>query len=425
MSYIAAKQQPLRLVTSRIIANFAGEMKRLLQVNTTMGRTAPGLIADELDRLATAAGWDCHLAYGRPGPMADEFDPASRHRLASTAEVAWHGAMTRLADRHGLHSAAATRRLCRLIDKLQPDVVHLHNIHGYYLHYPLLFSYLRERQQPVLWTLHDLWPLTGHCAFFATDRCEQLAQGCVGCPRKNVYPGSLLLSRAQANFRQKQAAFAGLHHLHLVAVSHYVADLIPDSILSQYPVTTIYNGVDIPADQPTPTTTPGRPLALGVAYRWDERKGLADFHELRRRLPDNWRIRLIGLTKPQIASLPQGIEGCERVDTLADLRRHYADATVLVSLSHGESLGMVSLEAQACGTPVVMYDAGGCSETIAPDTGLAVARGDVAAAARACQAIADRPTHFTPQACRANIATHFDRTANFTKYLTLYNTLTN
>lgn len=397
-------------------------MKRLLQVNTTMGRTAPALIADELDRLATAAGWDCHLAYGRPGPLAGGFDPASRHRLASTAEVAWHGAMTRLADRHGLHSQRATERLCRLIDRLQPDVVHLHNIHGYYLHYPVFFRYLRRSGLPVVWTLHDLWPLTGHCAFFASDRCQGLARGCAGCRRKGVYPGSLLLSRAEANFREKQAAFAGLDRLHLVAVSQYVADCLPGSILGEYPVTTIYNGVDMPAHVPRVATD--SPLALGVAYRWDERKGLADFVELRRRLPDDWRIRLIGLTKRQIAALPGGIEGCERVDTPAELRRHYAEATVLVSLSHGESLGMVSLEAQACGAPVVMYDAGGCAETIAPDTGLAVARGDVAAAARACEAIAAGLTRFSPQACRANVAARFDRVANFSKYLALYESLT-
>lgn len=397
-------------------------MKRLLQVNTTMGRTAPALIADELDRLATAAGWDCHLAYGRPGPLAGGFDPASRHRLASTAEVAWHGAMTRLADRHGLHSQRATERLCRLIDRLQPDVVHLHNIHGYYLHYPVFFRYLRRSGLPVVWTLHDLWPLTGHCAFFASDRCQGLARGCAGCRRKGVYPGSLLLSRAEANFREKQAAFAGLDRLHLVAVSQYVADCLPGSILGEYPVTTIYNGVDMPAHVPRAATD--SPLALGVAYRWDERKGLADFVELRRRLPDDWRIRLIGLTKKQIAALPGGIEGCERVDSPAELRRHYAEATVLVSLSHGESLGMVSLEAQACGAPVVMYDAGGCAETIAPDTGLAVARGDVAAAARACEAIAAGLTRFSPQACRANVAARFDRVANFSKYLALYESLT-
>lgn len=397
-------------------------MKRLLQVNTTMGRTAPALIADELDRLATAAGWDCHLAYGRPGPLAGGFDPASRHRLASTAEVAWHGAMTRLADRHGLHSQRATERLCRLIDRLQPDVVHLHNIHGYYLHYPVFFRYLRRSGLPVVWTLHDLWPLTGHCAFFASDRCQGLARGCAGCRRKGVYPGSLLLSRAEANFREKQAAFAGLDRLHLVAVSQYVADCLPGSILGEYPVTTIYNGVDMPAHVPRVATD--SPLALGVAYRWDERKGLADFVELRRRLPDDWRIRLIGLTKRQIAALPGGIEGCERVDSPAELRRHYAEATVLVSLSHGESLGMVSLEAQACGAPVVMYDAGGCAETIAPDTGLAVARGDVAAAARACEAIAAGLTRFSPQACRANVAARFDRVANFSKYLALYESLT-
>lgn len=396
-------------------------MKRLLQVNTTMGRTAPALIADELDRLATAAGWDCHLAYGRPGPLAGGFDPASRHRLASTAEVAWHGAMTRLADRHGLHSQRATERLCRLIDRLQPDVVHLHNIHGYYLHYPVFFRYLRRSGLPVVWTLHDLWPLTGHCAFFASDRCQGLARGCAGCRRKGVYPGSLLLSRAEANFREKQAAFAGLDRLHLVAVSQYVADCLPGSILGEYPVTTIYNGVDMPAHVPRVATD--SPLALGVAYRWDERKGLADFVELRRRLPDDWRIRLIGLTKRQIAALPGGIEGCERVDSPAELRRHYAEATVLVSLSHGESLGMVSLEAQACGAPVVMYDAGGCAETIAPDTGMAVARGDVAAAARACEAIAAGLTRFSPQACRANVAARFDRVANFSKYLALYESL--
>lgn len=400
-------------------------MKRLLQINTTVGRTAPGLIADDIDRMATAAGWDCHLAYGRSGPIAADFDPASRHRLATTLSVSWHGAMTRVADRHGLHSAGPTRRLIALINDLRPDVIQLHNIHGYYLHYPLLFDFLRESRIPVVWTLHDLWPLTGHCAFFDAEGCDGLARGCGGCPRRGVYPGSLFLTRARANFRTKREAFAGLDRLHLVAVSQWVARQLPGSVLGQYPVTVITNGVELPvAEQyPLPPQSDGRPLALGVAYNWEQRKGLDDFSKLRRYLPPHWRIRLIGLNRRQIASLPDGIEGIGRVADGAELRRHYAAADVLVSLSHGETLGMVSLEAQACGTPVVMYAVGGCPETIAPDTGIAVPVGDAQAAARAVEAVAADRRRFSPEACRANVAARFSRTANYSKYIALYESL--
>lgn len=396
-------------------------MKRLLQINTTVGRTAPGLIADEIDRLATAAGWECHMAYGRPGPIADDFDPATRHRLVSIFSVSWHGAMTRVADRHGLHSAGPTRRLIALIKDLRPDVIQLHNIHGYFLHYPLLFSYLRESRIPVVWTLHDLWPLTGHCAFFDAGGCAGLAHGCVDCTRTGSYPGCWFKGRAAANFRTKKDSFGGLDRLHIVAVSQWVADCLPGSILGSYPATVITNGIDIPAISRPEVS--GRPLALGVAYKWNEHKGLADFIELRRLLPDRWRMRLIGLSRRQAAALPEGIEGIGRVGSIDELRRHYAEASVLVSLSHGETLGMVSLEAQACGTPVVMYAVGGCPETIAHDTGIAVSAGDVAAIARAAEAVVADPRRFSPEACRANVGARFDRAVNFSKYIDLYESL--
>ncbi|MDE6287683.1 MAG: glycosyltransferase, partial [Muribaculaceae bacterium] len=336
-------------------------MKKLLQINTTVGRTAPGVIAAAIGRLAEANDWESHIAYGRPSSV-DRVDPCNNlYRIGSPFSIALHGMSSRFFDNHGCNSRGATKDLLKYIEHLGPDLVHLHNIHGYYLNYRLLFDFLRGAGIPVVWTLHDVWPITGHCAFFNQKNCIRWRMGCHDCPSKRSYPASLWRDHSPENYETKRRCFTGVPRMQLTAVSGWLKNTIEESFLGDYPVDVIYNGINV-SNHVEHTRSRRSPLLLGVAYKWVDLKGLDDFGRLRAALPSGFRIRLVGLTQKQIKKLPRGIEGVERIDDPEKLMRLYAQASVLVNLSHGETFGMVNIEAQNCGTPVICYNVGGAPE---------------------------------------------------------------
>lgn len=302
-------------------------------------------------------------------------------------------------------------------------MIHLHNIHGYYLNYKLLFDFLRTAGVPVVWTLHDVWPITGHCAFFDQMNCIRWRAGCHDCPSKHSYPASLWRDHSPENYDKKRRCFTGVPKLHITAVSKWLKTTIEESYLGDYPVEVIYNGINI-GNTVEHTRTSRSPLLLGVAYKWVDLKGLDDFARLRAALPSSYRIRLVGLTSKQIKRLPRGIEGIERVNDPEKLMRLYSQASVLMNLSHGETFGMVSIEAQNCGTPVICYNVGGAPETIAPGTGLVVPHRDINAVVRAVKRIVSSPEEFSPERCREHVAGRFNRDVNFQSYFDLYNRLT-
>lgn len=398
-------------------------MKKLLQINTTVGRTAPGVIADSIGRMAEANGWESYIAYGRPSSV-DRVDPCNNlYRIGSPFSIGIHGVSSRLLDNHGCRSHHATKSLIRYIERLAPDLIHLHNIHGYYLNYTILFDFLRTAGIPVVWTLHDVWPLTGHCAFFDQMSCIRWRMGCHDCPGKHSYPASLWRDHSAENYEKKRRCFTGVPNLHVTAVSKWLKATIEESYLGDYPVEVIYNGINI-GNHIEHTRTRRSPLLLGVAFKWEERKGFEDFMLLRAALPSSFRIRLVGLTPKQIKCLPRGIEGIERINDPEKLMRFYSQASVMINLSHGESFGMVSIEAQNCGTPVISYNVGGTPETIASGTGLVVPHRDINSVVRAVKRIVSSPEEFTAEQCREHVAANFNRDVNFRKYFDLYERMT-
>ncbi len=395
-------------------------MKTLLQINTNVGWNSTGRIAEDLGRLAIDAGWESYIAYGRD--MNGKPQSASRLiKVGGCADVAVHGLATRIFDRHGLASASATKDLIKRIDEINPDVVHLHNVHGYYLNYEILFSYLSRTGLPVVWTLHDCWPLTGHCAYFDMADCRKWLTCCRNCPLKKEYPASLMFDHSVKNHEDKRRAFTSLENLHIVAVSDWLGRVVRKSFLGRYPVYVIHNGVDLPKLHMK--DKPGQKIVLGVASKWDSRKGLSDFVELRKKLPTDCRMVLVGLSPKQIRSLPAGIEGHLREDEREGLYKWYRRAAVFVNPSMSETLSLTNLEAQACGTPVVAYTSGGMGETVAESTGRLVERGNVDALARAVMEIMASPDEFPAERCRRNIRENFNRADKYRAYLQLYDSL--
>ncbi len=404
----------------KLIRTFVGLfiMKTLLQINTTVGWNSTGRIAENLGRMAIDAGWESYIAYGRD--MNGRPQSASRLiKVGNRADMMAHGFMTRVFDRHGLASSGPTTDLIRRIDEVGPDVVHLHNVHGYYLNYEILFSYLSRTDVPVVWTFHDCWPLTGHCAYFDMAGCQRWMTSCGNCPLRNEYPASLFADRSAANHDDKRRAFTSLRNLHIVAVSDWLGGMIRKSYLRNYPVYVIQNGVDLPKFRYNEKTD--EPVVLGVASKWETRKGLSDFIELRGKLPRNYKIILVGLSPKQLRRLPDGIEGHLREDEREGLYNWYRRASVFVNPSSSETLSLTNLEAQACGTPVVTYDSGGMSETITPATGLLVRRGDVDGLATAVMQVVSGG--YSAEECRSHIVGNFNRADKYQAYLNLYEIL--
>ena len=252
-------------------------MKRLLQINTIANSGSTGRIAEGIGNASVEAGYSSFVAYGRFA------NPSSSHliRIGQKKDYLIHGVRSRIFDDHGMGSVAATRALLKQMDEIQPDIVHLHNIHGYYLNYPLLFQYLNVKNIPVVWTLHDCWPFTGHCAYFDYCGCDKWKNGCSHCPQKKTYPASYVFDRSRQNWLDKKHYFTLPARMEIVAVSNWLGGLIRESFLGKYSVHTIYNGIDTSVFRPYPIAATrakygwdnDQIILLGVASMWSPRKG--------------------------------------------------------------------------------------------------------------------------------------------------------
>ena len=349
---------------------------RILHLSVTAGQDPTGKIALQLARDSISRGFDVHIAYGR-GNVPDDI-PATR--IANAADLIIHGAVTRLLDRHASLNTPSLRRLRNLLDRFSPDIVHLHNIHGYYIGLPGLCHELTERNIPAVMTLHDLWPLTGHCA--TPEECRAYTSGCcTACPHSAAYPSAISKSRTAKNFQMKAEAFDTIERLWLVAPSQHILKAIGESHLNRRPTTLISNGID--TDTYTPGTEPKEPFILAVSRKWNQAKGLYDLMELRKQLPSTYTIKAAGRVSHSI-SRRSGIEfigECSKEQLIQLYRR----ASVTVIPSHGESFSLVKAESLACGTPVACYDAGATGEHLALPCGVSVTPGDISALSRGIQ----------------------------------------
>ena len=419
---------------------------RIAHINVT-ATLSTGRIAVALCRAAVQAGHRALLCHSRGHAPGD----VPSLRIGNKPDLYVHLGLARLTDRAGFFSRGATKRLIRQLEAYQPDLIHLHNLHGYYLHLPTLFRYLKEKDLPVVWTLHDCWAYTGHCAYYTLARnapplreakrrraaretlgCDRWQGGCGHCPLKHAYPASWLLDQSARNWREKRGLFCGLRHMVLATPSEWLREEVQRSFLGGYPTYALPNGIDLEAFQPCMDelfmrdvvrfygleNTGGRRLVLSVAAVWDERKGLEDLIALGEALGPEYCVVAVGLDEYQIAALPAGtVLGVKRTGNLKDLCALYTAADLYVSASHEESMGMTLLEALACGTQVLCYGATAMPEIVTGDVGETVPLGDISAMAAAARRLCQAPR--AAEACRARAA-EYKAEKCFGAYIRLY-----
>ena len=348
------------------------------QINTVYKSGSTGKIAKDINGLLLDNGHKSYVAYGR-GKHQDK----NSIKIGSKNDMYLHAIGTRLFDKHGLYSKKATQNFIKEIEKLDIDVFHLHNIHGYYLHYPTLFTYLKKVNKPIVWTLHDCWSYTGHCSYYDYSGCDKWMSECHDCPQTNMYPSSLVFDNSKDNFALKKEYFLGLKNLAIVTPSNWLASEVKKSFLKEYDVRTVNNGIDLSVFKKTETNFRKNHnieedfLILGVANVWEDRKGFDYFIKLSKLISDNKKIILIGLNENQLKDLPRNIIGIIRTNNQQELAEIYSCVDVFVNLTLEDNFPTTNLESLGCGTPVITFNSGGSPECIDENCGLVVEKENI------------------------------------------------
>lgn len=400
-------------------------MKTLLQINTVGNWGSTGRIAEEIGLLAIKSGWQSYIAFGR-----NERPSQSRLiKIGSALDILKHVLYTRLSDKHGFASENSTAELITNIEGIKPDVILLHNLHGYYLNVKILFDYLSFSGIPLIWTMHDCWPITGHCVYFEFINCDRWKSGCYECPQKKSYPSSILFDNSKTNYILKKEIFTSVKRMIIVPVSQWLENILKESYLNGYNIKTVHNGINL--DTFSPQTDGNRIrseygigdsfMVLGVASVWSDRKGLNDFKKLFQHLPKDCIIVLIGLNKKQIKGLPSGIIGLSITDNIKELTSIYSAADVYVNPTWEDNFPTTNLEAMACGTPVITYRSGGSIEALTTETGFIIEKGDIYGLLNAIIAVKGKGKAGYSVACRERAIERFDKDECFKEYIELIN----
>ncbi|MGN8767042.1 glycosyltransferase [Blautia massiliensis (ex Liu et al. 2021)] len=337
---------------------------RIVQINTFPYK-ATGAIMLGIHQLLLQNRNESFVVWGRGRGAENDNEIVIKDELG----VKIHGVYTRLTDRTGFASQSATRRLISQLEIIKPDIIHLHNIHGYYLNIEMLFEFIKAHDIKVVWTLHDCWAMTGHCAYFDMVECQKWKTGCSHCEQKNTYPTSILLDSSKWNWNKKKELFAGINAV-IVTPSKWLENIVKQSYLSNYPVQVIHNGIDTELYRPRSNgklkskyAPRGEPIVLGVASEWTERKGLNDFIHLAQENQDI-RFIVVGVKPEQKKKLPAELIGICRTSNVNELVELYSVADVFFNPTYEDNYPTTNLEALACGTPVITYDTGGSPEVI-------------------------------------------------------------
>lgn len=350
---------------------------KVLMINTVCGIRSTGRICTDLATEFEANGHEVKIAYGR------EYVPGQFQKYAvkieSDLNIKLNAVKARIFDNEGFNAKLETSRFLEWADIYDPDILWLHNLHGYYINVEQLFAWIKARpKMKVKWTLHDCWAFTGHCAYYSFYGCEKWQTACYNCPLKSDYPRSFFADRSQNNYKKKKQIFTGVKDLTIIVPSFWMKNQVEKSFLNRYPIEVVYNQIDIDTFVPTISNFKdthnlnNKKVVLGVAAIWDKRKGLDDFIALSKELPSEYKIVLVGLSERQIKKMPKEIVPLGKIDSKKELAEIYSAADIFLNPSKEETFGLTTLEAASCGAKCIVLKGTACEEVAELFSGIVV-----------------------------------------------------
>ena len=395
-------------------------MMKIVQINATCGIGSTGKICVGISELLTEKGVENYIICSRSNGYPLGIECASNYYTKLQAFKA------KVIGNYGFNSIIETKKIIAELEKIKPDIVHLHNIHGHDCNLAMLFKYFKKNNTKLIWTFHDCWAFTGYCPHFAMMKCDKWQTECYDCIQRKYY--SWFLDRSKQLFNRKKELFSGLD-LTVVTPSQWLADLVKQSFLKDYPVEVINNGIDLGVFKPTESDfrknhgIEDKKIILDVAFGWDVRKGLDVFLELDKRLPDDYKIVLVGTNDETDKRLPESIISIHRTQNQQELAEIYSVADVFVNPTREDNYPTVNMESIACGTPVITFKTGGSPEMVDGTSGSVVECDDIDALEREIIRVCeDKP--YSKENCIAR-AQEFAKAKRFQEYVDLYDRVLN
>ena len=397
---------------------------RIVQINGG-AKGSTGKIMMGIAEVARAQGHEVMCASPITTTNRDAGEDCGYYRIGTFNSRRVNVALARITGFNGCFAWVETYRLLKKIDEFKPDIIHLHNLHDSYINLPMLFSYIKKHNVPTVWTLHDCWAFTGQCPHFIVVKCGHWKIGCHNCPQYKEYPASLY-DNTKRMWNLKKKWFTGIENMTIVTPSKWLAKLAKESYLKEYPIEVINNGIDLNIFKPTPSDFRERYeipaekyIVLGVSFGWGVKKGLDCFIRLASELDERkFRIVLVGTNEKIDNELPANIISIHRTQNQKELACIYTAADVFVNPTREEVLGLVNIEALACGTPVVTFCTGGSPECIDEKSGIVVEKNDIDGMKNAITQICEQRL-FNRSDCM-NRAQTFEGLKKYEEYIGLY-----
>ena len=396
---------------------------RVVLINAVCGTGSTGHIVADIWKTLKDQGHEVKVAYG----VGEGHIVAPEDRICFNNKVGYyaHNLLAKITDKTGEYSRHQTKKLIRRIEEFNPEVIHLHNLHGYYINYPILFDYLAKKNVPVIWTLHDCWAYTGHCTHFSYVNCSKWMNLCSNCPQKREYLKSYVIDQSRNNYEKKKKSFCAIPHMTIVTPSVWLASMVSLSFFKQYEVKVIPNGIDSDifkikaSDFKKRNHIENKEMVLAVANVWDEKKGYSDIVRISEKLDSNqYQIVMVGVSKEQMQALPKTVLPIMRTNSVDELVEIYSEADVFINLSYEETMGMVTVEALACGVPCFVYNKTAVPEVVDEKSGKIFEAGDIDSV---CNAITNK--EYKSLTGMRQRALCFEKKKEYGKYLDLYSTV--
>lgn len=399
---------------------------KIVQINATYGDGSTGTIVRDIQSCSNYYGIDAYVAYSSSHISADKI--LNGIKIGNYLDVKFHALFSRLRGQQGYFSTLATLLFLRRLDDIQPDIIHLHNLHSNYINLNMLLRYIAKHNISTVVTLHDCWFFTGGCFHYTSVGCNRWLENCGKCPKRFSDTPSYFCDKSKKILNDRKKFFSAIKNLTVVGVSRWITGEAVRTVFSKAKSMTIYNGVDLNIFKPTESDFRERHgitdkyVILGPASKWLDPINKDMLEAIKNYLDEKTVMVLFGCgaTTP---ALPKNIIPIGFTRDKHDLAKLYSMADVFINVTREDSLPTINLEAQACGTPVITHNVTGAGETVSDESGIKINVGDSDAMIAAIKRMRNKGKAELQSNLLQRAADLFDIHKNYQQYINLYNNI--
>lgn len=392
---------------------------KVLQINAVYGYKSTGIIVKDIGETLQKVSDECYYAY-----QSSREPVKNGYRVGGTLSWKWHALYARLLGKQAYASKIATRRFLKWIDKVNPDIVHLHNLHSNYINLNILCDYLAKRAIPTVITMHDCWYFTGKCTHYSAVKCDKWQTSCGSCPLNKSEQPSLFFDCTSKVLEDKTKHLLKLKNLTLVGCSEWIANEAKKSKLQSANIQVVYNGVDTAIFTPHDSQIrnelgiENQFVILGMADKWCLEQNRDVVERLITSQDSNTKFVIVGCKEEQKEHFKSfnNVLALGYITDRNKLSDIYSAADVFVNLTRADTLPTVNMESICCGTPVITFNCCGGPELVDKDCGFIVEEGNVEQLISCVEAIKQQPLTFDVQKQHEK----FNKNECYKKYLEVY-----